>query len=269
MSEIPEAMLERRRGLCHKHLAGDGVEVGALHHPMEMGERARVRYVDRMDVDGLRAHYPELRNYDLVHVDVVDDGERLGTLPDASLDFIVANHFLEHTENPLGTVRNHLKKLRPGGTLYLAVPNKDHSFDRDRALTPFDHLVRDDVEGVEVSRSEHFREWARFVEGIEEPAAIEAQAKRLEEVGYSIHFHVWDATSFADFLDRARGHLGGMFQIKEYVLNDAEIIAILERVPTPARRSWMPSGASRSLRGLAARLGRWKSRTSGRVSVGH
>ncbi|MDG3003077.1 methyltransferase domain-containing protein [Paludisphaera mucosa] len=272
MSEIPAAMLEKRRRLSYRHLIGDGLEVGALHHPMEISDRARVRYVDRMDVDGLRSHYPELRNYNLVPVDVVDDGERLGTLPDSSLDFVVANHFLEHTENPLGTMRNHLKKLRPGGTLYLAVPNKDFSFDRDRDLTPFEHLVRDDVDGPEATRFTHFQEWARFVDRNEDPEAIERQARRLAEANYSIHFHVWDASTFADFIDRAKLHLRGAFEVRELTLNDTEIIAVLERTSAPvaARRSWIPQQASRSLRSLALKVGRWKARAQavGRGSDG-
>jgi SAM-dependent methyltransferase len=262
MSGIPAAMLQERRRLSRKHLIGDGVEVGALHHPMELGDRARVRYVDRMDVDGLRAHYPELRDYDLVHVDVVDDGEKLGTLPDGSLDFLVANHFLEHTENPLGTIRNHLSKVRVGGAVYLAIPNRDYSFDRGRPLTPFDHLVRDDVEGPGWSRFEHFREWARFVEHIEDPEAADVQARRLAEANYSIHFHVWDASSFADFLDRASGHLGDMFEVREFARNDTEVVAVLGRVTKAAPRpaAWIPDPPARGLRGLAARLGAWKTR---------
>ncbi len=256
MSEIPADMLAERRRLSRKHLVGEGVEVGALHHPMELGERARVRYVDRMDVEGLRAHYPELRAYDLVPVDVVDDGEKLGTLPDGSLDFVVANHFLEHTENPLGTIRNHLSKVKVDGVAYFAIPNRDHSFDRERALTPFDHLVRDDVEGPAWSRFDHFREWARYVERIDDPQAIEAQARRLAEANYSIHFHVWDANSFADFLDRACIHLGGSFEVREFALNQTEVIAVLARTEKPAapRRSWTPEPAARGLRRLAARI---------------
>lgn len=257
MSEIPAAMLRKRRGLGRKHLEGDGVEIGALHHPMELGRRARVRYLDRMDVDGLRAHYPELLDHALVPVDVVDDGETLGTLADGSLDFVVANHFLEHTENPLGTIRNHLGKVRVGGAVYLAIPDRDYSFDRRRALTPFDHLVRDDVEGPSWSRMEHFREWTRHVEGVEDPAAVEERASRLEAMDYSIHFHVWDAGSFADFINRAGEHLGGLFEVREFTRNGNEVVVVLGRTATPSRsRRLDPVALGRPT--PAARLRSWK-----------
>ena len=95
-----------------KYLVGQGIEVGALHQPLWTSERASVRYVDRLDVPALRRHYPELGALELVKVDIVDDGEKLSSLPDGQFDFIIANHMIEHTENPLGTIRNHLRKIR-------------------------------------------------------------------------------------------------------------------------------------------------------------
>ncbi len=56
-------------------------------------------------------------------VDVVDDGESLQDhLPDVSADFIIANHFIEHTQDPLGTLAAYLRVLRTGGVLYLPDP---------------------------------------------------------------------------------------------------------------------------------------------------
>ncbi|WP_165073531.1 class I SAM-dependent methyltransferase [Paludisphaera rhizosphaerae] len=262
MSEIPAPMQAKRRRLSQRHLVGEGVEIGALHHPIELSRRARVRYVDRMDATALRAHYSELADYEFVPVDIIDDGERLDTLPDESLDFLVANHFLEHAENPLGTMRRHLSKLRPGGTLFYGVPNKDFSFDRPRPLTTFEHLARDDAAGPEVSRSEHFREWTRVIERVDGAEAVEARARLLESIGYSIHFHVWDAASFADFLDRACEHLEGSFEIREFSLNDMELIAVLGRTETDAivEPSRSRRRASRPMLNLASRLGHLRAR---------
>ncbi len=40
-----------------------------------------------MQVDDLRSEYPELAGWNLTQVDVVDDGEKLLTIPEASQDF--------------------------------------------------------------------------------------------------------------------------------------------------------------------------------------
>jgi predicted SAM-dependent methyltransferase len=229
MGMIPDQMLAKRRELSERYLSGEGVELGALHYPLWTSERANVRYVDRFDVAGLRRHYPELNDHELVNVDIIDDGETLSTIEDGRLDFVIANHMLEHTENPLGTIRNHLRKVRDGGVLYYAVPDKRFSFDVDRPLTPFEHLVRDDREGAHVSRREHFSEMVRLVSKLTEPDEVEAQIEKLLEINYSIHFHVWNCDHFSMFLYQANAYLGRPFRLEHFCRNDTEVVSILRK----------------------------------------
>lgn len=243
MNQTRSKIIDPRFKLSHKYLSGDGVEIGALHNPLRLGPAARVRYVDRYDVDGLRRHYPELNNLDLVTVDVIDDGETLSTFREGELDFIVANHFLEHTENPIGTLRNHLSKLRSGGKLFMAVPNKHYCFDLHRPLTSFEHLLSDDQGDPADSRADHYREWTRLVVKPENPADIEARANQLMAQKYSIHFHVWDARTFHDFLERTRAYLGNAFDIEHFSFSGIEILAVLKK-----RDATTPTGSSGPLR---------------------
>ena len=229
MGLLPEPMLAARRELSERYLEGSGVELGALHLPLWTSERATVRYVDRLDVAGLRQQYPELAEHDLVNVDIVDDGEALSSIKDGQLDFIIANHMLEHTENPIGTIRNHLRKVRDNGVLYYAVPDKWAGFDRERPITPFEHLVRDDREGPTVSRLEHFHEWVRLVTNVTQPDEIERQVRELLARNYSIHFHVWDNPHFRLFLDDANEYLGRPFQIEYFGQNLNEMITVLRK----------------------------------------
>jgi predicted SAM-dependent methyltransferase len=187
--------------------------------PLAVPRAARVRFVDREDVGGLRRHYPELAGLPLVEVDVVDDGETLSTIADASVDFVIANHFIEHTQSPLATLRSHLRVLRPGGVLYLAVPDKRHTFDVDRPVTPLAHVVRDHDEGPAWSRVQHFHEWARHVD---KAADVDAHAAKLMADDYSIHFHVWTPDAFAELLHHARDELRLPFQIAELQSNKQE-----------------------------------------------
>ena len=84
---------------------------------------SRISYVDRMPVDELRKHYPELAGYDLINVDIIDDGENLLLIADSLVDFVIANHMIEHCQNPIGTIKQHLRVLKPNGILYMAVPD--------------------------------------------------------------------------------------------------------------------------------------------------
>jgi predicted SAM-dependent methyltransferase len=218
----------RRRRISRQYLRGDGLEIGALHRPLRVPASVNVRYVDRMDVADLRAHYPELRKAQLVDVDIIDDGETLSSQADASADFIIANHFIEHTEDPIGTVANHLRVLRPGGVLYLAVPDRHHTFDVDRVPTPVDHIVRDHRDGPAWSRPIHQEEWARLVEKVAAEDVPE-RVRWLEDHDYSIHFHVWDPDEFRLLLEFARDQERLPFTIEQVARNGHEFIAVLRR----------------------------------------
>jgi predicted SAM-dependent methyltransferase len=218
----------RRRRLANRYLSGSGLEIGALHRPLRTRAGATVRYVDRMDTPTLRSHYRELATEDLVEVDIVDDGEKLETQPDGSADFVIANHFIEHTEDPLGTLSNHLRVLRSGGILYLAVPDRRHTFDAERAPTTLDHLQRDHDEGPGWSRAIHQEEWARLVDKV--PAEEVAERVRvLERDDYSIHFHVWAPDEFAEVLRHARDERRLPFTIEAMQPNHHEFIAVLRK----------------------------------------
>jgi predicted SAM-dependent methyltransferase len=92
--------------------------------------------------------YPSRRNFEIrVYVlrvsTVVDDGARLASFADASQDFVIANHMLEHVEDPIAALEHQLRVLKPGGILYLTLPDARHSFDSPRQRTTVEHLLRD------------------------------------------------------------------------------------------------------------------------------
>jgi SAM-dependent methyltransferase len=189
------------------YLRGEGIEIGALHNPLPLPETAHVRYVDRCSVEDLRKHYAELREAPLVHVDVIDDGERLSQFGDGSLDFVIANHFLEHCQDPIRAVSNMLRVLKANGILYLALPDKRHTFDAGRPVTPLEHLWRDYDEGSQWSKRQHFEEWVRCVEKPSSEAQFSETVERLISTDYSIHFHVWTQTEMFELLLSMRSRL--------------------------------------------------------------
>ncbi|MHB8234878.1 MAG: methyltransferase domain-containing protein [Solirubrobacteraceae bacterium] len=225
----------KRRLASRGVLRGEGLEVGALHRPLAVSRRASVRYVDRMDVETLRRHYPELNDAPLVTVDVIDDGERLASVADASQDFLIANHFLEHTQDPIGTLQNHLRVLRPGGHLYLAVPLKDASFDVRRPVTSIEHLLRDHRDGPEGTLQQHYEEWATLVDG-STPEQLDERVADLRARDYSIHFHVWDEPALLELMAHLQAELQMPFTVKRAQRNHYEMIMILQKTPATGAR---------------------------------
>lgn len=240
-ADPPPVYFDARTELAARFLLGEGLEIGPLHLPLAMPPHARARCVDRMTVEQLRREYPELADWDLTPVDVIDDGELLSTIPEASLDFIVANHFLEHCENPISTIETHLGKLNPGGILFYAVPDKRYTFDFRRPLTPLEHMVADYEEGPERSRSGHYDEWVRFVtNGEVSPAVgnaeqaqseewVKSRARELEEVKYSIHMHVWTQAEFLKLILDCRARFGDAFDIEAAARQGIELIVVLRK----------------------------------------
>jgi predicted SAM-dependent methyltransferase len=217
-----------REQLAARYLHGTGIEIGALHNPLATPAGAHVRYVDRMHAEELREHYPELDGLPLVDVDVIDDGERLETIPDRSLDFVIANHFLEHCQDPIGALGTMFRVVRPGGTVYLAVPDKRFTFDVDREVTPAEHVLDDHRQGAEGSRRQHFEEWARFVDKVAEDEVAGHAAKLLED-DYSIHFHVWTQAEALELLDVARRELALDFDVEVAIRNGHENVFVLRK----------------------------------------
>jgi SAM-dependent methyltransferase len=188
----------------------------------------RVTYVDRMTVDELRKQYPELADKPLTHVDVVDNGETLEKFAAASQDFVIANHFLEHAQDPIGTLQNQLRVLKPGGVLYLAVPNRHFTFDKDRPPTTWEHMLRDHVEGPQWSYEGHLREWAALVDHTS-GEALEAHVAHLRRINYSIHFHVWDDGEFRGLLEKAVAHYRLPVAVDYFASVEFEILCILRK----------------------------------------
>jgi len=217
-----------RRDIAFQYLKGEGIEVGALHAPLQVPDSVKVHYVDRMSVSDLRKQYPELATVHLVEADIVDNGETLSSIADNSWDFAIANHMIEHCQNPIGALENFLRVIKPGGLVYMGVPDKRYTFDIDRPLTSLDHLIRDYKEGPEWSKLGHYDEYVRLVDKTPEEQ-VAARMKLLLDIDYSIHFHVWTSETFPEMLAYCQENLSSSFEIELFQENSGEMIMILRK----------------------------------------
>lgn len=233
-----------RRGDVRHYIRGDGIEIGALHQPLDISGLpvTRIRYVDRMPAEKLREQYPELNDEEFVPIDIIDDGQVLSSIPDDSLDFVIANHMIEHCDNPFGALEHWLAKLKSGGVVFLAVPDQRKGWDERRELTSLEHLLADyrSTEEQRKARNyQHFKDWTELVGNIHD----EAHVRWLVDVDYSIHFHVFTFDSFRNFLDCARRELAMPFDISDAIPpSESSWESVFVLVKTPAIAS--PSGAA-------------------------
>lgn len=91
--------------------------------------------------------------------------------------------------------------------------------------------MRDYRDGPQSSRDEHYLEFARYFKKLDGAEAA-AEAARVRETGYSIHFHVWTLESFRDLLQTMESDLGLPFVLEAIEPNHHEFIVILRKLPT-------------------------------------
>jgi len=112
----------------------------------------------------------------------------------------------------------------------MALPDKNQIFDKDRPVTPLSHLIQDHAEGPAWSKVEHFQEYARLADH-----AGEDHAKYLMDIGYSIHYHVWDEAAMLELVTYLTEKYP--LSLKNFEPNGIEVIIILKKEITSGIRS--------------------------------
>jgi len=204
------------------------VEIGPGHVPFPVPESVTVRYVDRWEPTENSSLFPELGDDPgFPRPDIVAnlDVDRLGAIPDQSVDFVIASHVIEHLANPLAMLVDIHRVLRPGGLLVLLVPDRHQTFDRHRPPTPLAHLVDEYERDVREVDDAHVAEFIIATEGPGDPdgsvVAVTPEAIAIHR-RRSVHAHVWDVDEFEEVLDYTRSELGSEWVVVDTMSPGAE-----------------------------------------------
>lgn len=125
---------------AHRYCVGRGLEIGgSAPNPFDL---------DTLNVDLTDSLETVFKRDEIEHcgramaVDIVAPGDEL-PVADASQDFVVSSHVLEHFPNPVKALLEWNRVVRPGGTLFMIVPHRDRTFEAGLPRTPLDHLIAD------------------------------------------------------------------------------------------------------------------------------
>lgn len=245
------SMTEVRKTISDSFISGVGIEIGAFASPLTVPISAQVKYVDKYNIEELDANHKvaglSLSDFgvdlnSVVRPDIVDDGECLSKLGDFSQDFVIANHVLEHFEDPIKGFKNMLRILKHGGILYLSLPEMRHSFDSTRCQTPFEHLKRDYDEGPQWSREFAYKEFAKIFaangmdKGLfprqsgESLVRFEGEiARELNDANHSIHFHAWTMDGMMEMFLKIKEVYKLAFETRLILKNKEEVVFIFEK----------------------------------------
>ena len=175
-TDIQKSKYKHRNMFVEKYLFGYGIEIGAKNVPQQLpqakknGQQQQQQQafsinVDHMSTEELITKYtgPTDKHKKWIQgiksnpVIRVDDAETLQTFESQSLDFIIANHVLEHVTNFLHTLYIFSNKLRLGGVVFMALPDKRYvEEDKNRPITP-PQLFIEELYNTTLSKSRHFQ----------------------------------------------------------------------------------------------------------------
>ena len=136
----PSLLVFSDSAVAHRFLDGlAGIEIGASsHNAFHIPGCLTVDYTDEPTV--FTEEQVRLSG-EVTHVDIVAPGDDL-PFPDASLDYVLSSHVLEHFYDPIEALHEWSRVVRPGGYIFMIIPHRDRTFDRERTLTSIDELRR-------------------------------------------------------------------------------------------------------------------------------
>ena len=132
-------MIFKESALAHLLLDGlSGIEIGAsAHNPFNIDGCLFVDYT--ADMDTIFKQEEERMCGRKQHVDVAAVARAL-PFADESLEYVLSSHVIEHCWDVIGTVEEWFRVLKPGGFIFMIIPNKEKTFDAPRPCTTFDEL---------------------------------------------------------------------------------------------------------------------------------
>ncbi|MDR2720907.1 MAG: methyltransferase domain-containing protein [Puniceicoccales bacterium] len=251
--EFASNITVRRNKVLSKYIdikTNKGLEIGPLHEPQIDASIYNVKYADLQNKAGLMEYYRNDPNVPLEKIPNIDYVIEASSPADAIgeiFDYIVANHVLEHCPNPISYLEELSKLLRKGGILFMAIPDKKFTFDKDRPLTTFDHIIGDYFEHATSVDFAHIFEFERIVESpqchLEEVLHRALERIRNWKKVMHMHYHVFSCESFREILNQVLElrllDFGCKFLDKTSE-NSCEFYVVLRKCDTDSKREAMP-----------------------------
>ncbi len=232
-----------------KILGLKGLEIGALNSPMiqleDVVDRGEIFYLDHLSTDELRGKYKADTSVNIDNIVDVDfvcpDGDLVKAVAGNQFDYIVASHVIEHVPNVLKFLQHTAKILKPGGQLFLIIPDKRFTFDAERPETTFgtvlDSFLSGDTKPSVKAVYDHFSKsvemnahevWHGLLKDKKPKQLLSTQLAwdlandvKFNEGYYDVHVNIFTPQSFFEILERAIVHNVVNFEVERF--EDTEV----------------------------------------------
>ena len=153
-----------------------GIEIGgSAHNPFELDTK-NVDYT--REITRHKKEEIELCG-EYLAVDIVSSGDDL-PLEDESQDFVISSHVIEHFWRPIKAIKEWYRVTKKGGYVFMIVPHKERTFDKDRPITFADEIIKREHE-------------------LEPDSSTEAWQIAQSHNG---HWSVWDTKAFVELCQK-------------------------------------------------------------------
>lgn len=221
-----ESIQSCRRAIAQV-LEGSGAEFGAGDRPWPVSKNVNVKYFDDL---GILSEYFPLSMQGVTNL----NAKEITQLGNSTQDFIIGAHLFEHLEDPFSWLDQVFEVLRINGKLLLAIPNKERTFDIDRKVTTYEHLLKDANHGGLTSREEHLDEHFRILhprkdfagEHLSEGELATKIESEMQNKNLNIHFHTFTLESLNNIIGKYCDE-NGKFSLELIIPSINEIIVLL------------------------------------------
>lgn len=117
-----------------------GIEIGASAQCDFMLNTINVDVSKHDNSDDVFYKEQKRHGYRVEKVDVVASGDNL-PFEDESFDFVISSHVLEHFFDPIKALKEWYRVIKPNGYIYMIIPHKMRTFDRDKKRTSLEELL--------------------------------------------------------------------------------------------------------------------------------
>ncbi len=194
---------------CLKDL--QGMEIGgSAANAFELDTR-NVDVVDHQQVDSIYAWEQRRVCGKVMPVEIIAAGDSL-PMVDASTDFVIASHVIEHFYNPIAAILEWVRVSKR--FVYIIAPHKDRTLDRHRAVTRIGELAQRfrEPKTSDSFKDQHWSVWrtedfVELIEFLELP--IQAVQDRDDKIGNGFIVVIGDLANWnrATWIDRVKAKL--------------------------------------------------------------
>ena len=181
--------------MAHRYLDGlRGIEIGGSFKNSFGLNTLNIDYTDESNI------WHQMDS--TFKVDIVASGDDL-PFKDNTWDFVINSHVLEHFFDPIKAINEWLRVIKPSGYLYMIIPHKERTFDRDREITPLSEIIarhKGELKIQDYAHNENSISQANETKYmLIKDTPILPGFEQLSEDNHQ-HWNVWTTESFLEFM---------------------------------------------------------------------